>query len=222
MTFWSRLGTGCVALHIPHHCGRTTVTISVRNVPSLLRALGNWDAAQYLWRRHRVLKKPRLPMTQTIRERTLNRNPPPRATFDESIWQYRRRLLCMARRILRDEADAEDAVQEAYVSALSHSDHFEGRSSPLTWITKILINQASSQLRDKIRQPLAVAVGFDEVESLVSVADENRPMKDTSKPGQRKIGQDISAPVARTGNHMKARRHGTKPYAFLSTRQALA
>jgi len=126
----------------------------------------------------------------------------------------------MARRILRDKADAEDAVQDAYLSALTHSDQFEGRSSPLTWITKILINQGFSQLRYKIRQPLAVAVGFDEVESLVSVADENRPMKDTSKPGQRKIGQDISAPVARTGNHMKARRHGTKPYAFLSTRQA--
>ena len=106
---------------------------------------------------------------------------------------YRRRLPCAARRLLRDEANAEDAVQDAYVSALSHSDQFEGRSSPLTRINKILINQAFSQFRDKIRRPLAVAVGFDEVESLVSVADENWPMKGTSKPGLRKIGQNISA-----------------------------
>lgn len=142
---------------------------------SLLRALGNWDAAKYLWQRHRVLQKPRFPMTHTIQDRTLKRNPPPDATFDESIWQHRRRLLCMARRILRDEADAEDAVQDAYVSALTHSDQFEGRSSPLTWISKILINQALSQLRDKLRQPLAVAVGFDEVESFVSLADAENP-----------------------------------------------
>ena len=120
-------------------------------------------------------------MTHTIQGPNLTRNPPPHATFDESIWHYRRRLLCVARRILRDDADAEDAVQDAYVSAVSHSDQFEGRSSPLTWITKILINQAFSQLRDKIRQPLAVAVGFDEVESLVWVADAESPEEYVSR-----------------------------------------
>jgi RNA polymerase sigma-70 factor, ECF subfamily len=120
-------------------------------------------------------------VTHTIQGPNLTRNPPPQAIFDESIWHYRRRLLCVARRILRDEADAEDAVQDAYVSALSHSDQFEGRSSPLTWITKILINQAFSQLRDKIRQPLAVAVGFDEVESFVSLADAENPEEYVSR-----------------------------------------
>jgi RNA polymerase sigma-70 factor, ECF subfamily len=114
-------------------------------------------------------------MTHTIEGRTLTRNPPPHATFDELIWQYRRRLLCVARRILRDDADAEDAVQDAYVSALTHYEQFEGRSSPLTWITKILVNQAISQLRAKPRQPLAVAVGFDEVESCVSLSNGENP-----------------------------------------------
>ena len=48
-------------------------TLSVPEMfASLLRALGNWDAAKYLWRRHRVLQKPRLPMTHTIQDRTLN------------------------------------------------------------------------------------------------------------------------------------------------------
>jgi RNA polymerase sigma-70 factor (ECF subfamily) len=45
----------------------------------------------------------------------------------------------------------------------------------LTWITKILINQAFSQLRDKLRHPLALAVGFDEVEPFVSLADAENP-----------------------------------------------
>jgi RNA polymerase sigma-70 factor (ECF subfamily) len=51
----------------------------------------------------------------------------------------------------------------------------------LTWITKILINQAFSQLRDKIRQPLAVAVGFDEVESFVSLVDAENPEEYVSR-----------------------------------------
>jgi RNA polymerase sigma-70 factor, ECF subfamily len=114
-------------------------------------------------------------MRHTIEERAPIRNPPPHAPLDESIWQYRRRLLCVARRILRDDADAEDAVQDAFVSALTHSKQFEGRSSPLTWITRILINQAISQLRAKPRQPLAVAVGFDEVELCASIADGENP-----------------------------------------------
>jgi RNA polymerase sigma-70 factor, ECF subfamily len=45
----------------------------------------------------------------------------------------------------------------------------------LTWITKILINHAFSQLRGKPRQPLAVAVGFDEVESCVSLSNGENP-----------------------------------------------
>ena len=120
-------------------------------------------------------------MRQIIEERTPIRNPPPHSTFDESMWQYRRRLLCMARRILRDEADAEDAVQDAYVSALTHSDQFEARSSPLTWIARILVNQAISQLRAKPRQPLALAVGFDEVESCISLADAENPEEYVSR-----------------------------------------
>jgi RNA polymerase sigma-70 factor, ECF subfamily len=111
----------------------------------------------------------------------LTRTPSPHPTFEDSIWQYRRRLLCVARRILRDEADAEDAVQEAYVSALTHSEQFEGRSSPLTWITKILINQALSQLRAKPRQPLAVAVGFDEAESYSSISYAENPEEYVSR-----------------------------------------
>jgi RNA polymerase sigma-70 factor (ECF subfamily) len=51
----------------------------------------------------------------------------------------------------------------------------------LTWITKILINQALSQLRDKMRQPLAVAVGFDEVESFVSLAGAENPEEYVSR-----------------------------------------
>ena len=34
-------------------------------------------------------------MTHTIQGPNLTRNPPPHATFDESIWHYRRRLLCV-------------------------------------------------------------------------------------------------------------------------------
>ena len=75
------------------------------------------------------------------------------ASFVESMWQHRCRLLRVARRILRNEDDAEDAVQDAYLNAVRHSSQFAGRSSFLTWLTRIVVNQAVGQLRMKRSQP---------------------------------------------------------------------
>lgn len=73
--------------------------------------------------------------------------------FIESMYQHRCRLLRVARRILQNEDDAEDAVQDAYLNAVRHSSQFAGRSSFLTWLTRIVVNQAVGQLRMKRSQP---------------------------------------------------------------------
>ena len=52
------------------------------------------------------------------------------------------RLFRIALAILRNEIDAEDAVQEAYVKAYQHLRHFRKRSLFSTWLTRILINEA--------------------------------------------------------------------------------
>jgi RNA polymerase sigma-70 factor (ECF subfamily) len=58
-----------------------------------------------------------------------------------------RRLYRLARGILRNDSEAEDAVQEAYVRAFTHLDSFRGDSSLATWLGRIVINEALGRLR---------------------------------------------------------------------------
>ena len=62
------------------------------------------------------------------------------------------RLFRAAWSILKDRAEAEEAVQAAYVSAFSSMDRFEGRSSLSTWLTRIVVNEALGRLRAERRR----------------------------------------------------------------------
>jgi RNA polymerase sigma-70 factor (ECF subfamily) len=61
--------------------------------------------------------------------------------------RYNRRLFRVARSILRDDAEAEDVVQEAFVRAFTGLDMFRGDASFGTWITRIAMNEALGRLR---------------------------------------------------------------------------
>jgi RNA polymerase sigma-70 factor, ECF subfamily len=61
--------------------------------------------------------------------------------------RYNRRLFRVARSILRDDAEAEDVVQETYVRAFTGLDHFRGDAAFGTWITRIAMNEALGRLR---------------------------------------------------------------------------
>lgn len=63
--------------------------------------------------------------------------------------RYNRRLFRMARSILRNDAEAEDAVQSAYVKAFQALDSFQGASSFGTWLTRIAINEALAIARSR-------------------------------------------------------------------------
>ena len=61
--------------------------------------------------------------------------------------RYNQRLYRIARSILRNDSEAEDAVQEAYVRAFTHLENFRGDSSLATWLSRITINEALGRLR---------------------------------------------------------------------------
>lgn len=58
-----------------------------------------------------------------------------------------RRLYRVARSILRNDSDAEDAVQEAYCRAFERLGSFRGEASLSTWLTRIVLNEALGRLR---------------------------------------------------------------------------
>ena len=69
------------------------------------------------------------------------------------------KLFRVARSILRDDAEAEDAVQEAYLDAYRHMREFRGGSQLGTWLTRIVINQALMRLRQQKRDRTVIPFG---------------------------------------------------------------
>jgi RNA polymerase sigma-70 factor (ECF subfamily) len=67
------------------------------------------------------------------------------------IRTYNQRLYRLARSILRNDAEAEEAVQEAYLRAFAHLDTFRGDSTLATWLSRIAINEALGRLRKRRR-----------------------------------------------------------------------
>jgi len=63
--------------------------------------------------------------------------------------RYSKQLLRSAHRVTRNREDAEDAVQNAMLSAFVHLGDFDGRSSFSTWLTRIVINSALMLLRKR-------------------------------------------------------------------------
>lgn len=72
-------------------------------------------------------------------------------SFRQLVERYHGGLLNVARTLLRD-GEAEEAVQEAWVSVYRHIARFEGRSSLRTWLTRIVINEAKMRLRKNGRE----------------------------------------------------------------------
>lgn len=64
------------------------------------------------------------------------------ALFEIIIRRYNQLLYRVSRSILRDDAEAEDVMQDAYVKAYEHLDQFAGRSQFKTWLTRIAVHEA--------------------------------------------------------------------------------
>jgi RNA polymerase sigma-70 factor (ECF subfamily) len=77
--------------------------------------------------------------------------PSTKAEFERLMRQHNQRLFRVARSIVRDDSDAEDALQDAYVQAFRKLDGFRGDAELSTWLTRIVINQALMRVRSRGR-----------------------------------------------------------------------
>lgn len=73
--------------------------------------------------------------------------------FDELVCLASGRMLAVARRMLNREEDAQDAVQDAFLSAFKALDRFDGRSQLTTWLHRITVNACLMKLRSQRRRP---------------------------------------------------------------------
>jgi RNA polymerase sigma-70 factor (ECF subfamily) len=73
--------------------------------------------------------------------------------FETLVCTRAGRMLATARRFLRSEQDAADAVQEAFILAFQGIGKFEGNSKLGTWLHRIVINACLMKIRSESRRP---------------------------------------------------------------------
>jgi RNA polymerase sigma-70 factor (ECF subfamily) len=100
--------------------------------------------------------------------------------------RHNRRLYRVARSLLGDAAEAEDAVQEAYLAAFRSVDGFRGDASLATWLTRIVTNECATRMRRRARRhnivPIVPLAG-DATEEGDAMPDANVP--DAGDPPER-------------------------------------
>jgi len=119
------------------------------------------------------------------------------AAFGELCKRSEPRLLRMARHIVRNEEDAQDAVQEALLNAFRNLSAFDERSSFFTWATRIAINSSLMQLRkrrhfflkftDYAPDDLAVKDPSPGPEALLAEKDEQKLLHEAIRSLPRKL-----------------------------------
>ena len=97
-----------------------------------------------------------------------------RAQFTILMRQYNRRLYRLARAVLRDDAEAEDALQDAYVSAYHSIQQFRGESTLSTWLSRLVLNECLGRLRRTERRSKVMTVVSPNHEMTAVAEDDGR------------------------------------------------
>lgn len=84
-----------------------------------------------------------------------------RQAFERLMRRHNRPLYRTARSILRDDVEAEDALQEAYLLAFRNIGKFRGESSLATWLTRIVVNCAIARSRKISRSAEIIEIGAE-------------------------------------------------------------
>jgi RNA polymerase sigma-70 factor, ECF subfamily len=103
------------------------------------------------------------------------------AAFERLMRRHNRRLYRLARSMLRNAADAEDALQDAYLAAYQAMGSYRGEASLATWLSRVVVNQCLARLRRQARRdnivpmvPLA-GPGEQELAGMPAADDRDTP-----------------------------------------------
>ena len=96
--------------------------------------------------------------------------------FELLMRRYNERVYRAARAIVCDEQEAEDVMQEAYVSALTHLHQFNGAARFSTWLTSIVINESLARVRRRVKYQ-----AFDDERSAVEPSVSSRPSENPER-----------------------------------------
>lgn len=114
------------------------------------------------------------------------------ALYEIIMRRYNQRLYRVAVAVLRDYAEAEDVMQEAYVRAYQHLDQFAGRAAFSTWLTRIAVHEALKRVRLRNRNVSLDDVGHDGEASMNNVEEPSPdPEQNTSRAELCQLLQEV-------------------------------
>jgi RNA polymerase sigma-70 factor (ECF subfamily) len=116
------------------------------------------------------------------------------ALFEILMRRHNQQVFRAARAILRDEREAEDVMQEAYVNAYSHLMQFDRRARFSTWLTKIAVYEALGRARRRGRYE---SLDDGSVETLMPITTSPDPEREAFG---RELGTLIESAVDRLGD----------------------
>ena len=113
------------------------------------------------------------------------------AAFEQLMRRYNRALYRTAKAILRDEAEAEDALQEAYLQVYRTIGTWRGDARLSTWLARVVANEALMRLRKQVRRssivPLRAGADPDEVNQTAEDSMDNGPERSAQRAEMRKL-----------------------------------
>ncbi|HEY3786100.1 MAG TPA: RNA polymerase sigma factor [Steroidobacteraceae bacterium] len=106
-----------------------------------------------------------------------------RVAFEILMRRYNRRLYRLARATLHNQAEAQDALQEAYLRAYRSIEQFRGEAALSTWLTRLVLNECLGRLRRDARRHNVVPI----VRSNTEIAMAATPAPECEEP-ERSVG----------------------------------
>ena len=113
------------------------------------------------------------------------------AAFETLMRRHNRTLFRTARAILRDDAEAEDALQEAYLQAYEAIGNYRAEAKLSTWLARIVANEALMRVRKRTRRaaivPLQAAASEDEINEIPDDNMDDSPERSAQRSEMRRL-----------------------------------
>ncbi len=93
--------------------------------------------------------------------------------FSELVYRHRDRLWAVALRTMGDSHEAEDALQDALISAFRRAEQFRGEAKVTTWLHRIVVNACLDRIRRRSARPTSPLPEQDSADSGLQDADDH-------------------------------------------------
>ena len=120
--------------------------------------------------------------------------------FESVVEKYGGMVYNVAYRILGNQADAEDASQDAFISAYKNFQRFRGQSAVSTWLYRIAVNASLMKLRKDRRKDFLTQTGYDDTQLVSWIegpesAAINAELRDKLQEGLSRLPPQLRATV---------------------------